>query len=114
MIVTLEASREDWINLDKFNSKGFFDKVRMMSGLYLLLWAFGFQINYQWNNWLWRSIFDTLVTKFDSNYFLELQNNIEANWFNSTILIISMPGTTCEEIGTRIGLITRRLSGVSI
>ena len=110
----MNAQRDDWINLDKFNSLGFFDKVRMMSGLYLLLWAFGYQINYQWNSWLWRSIFDELVSKFNSNYFAELEINIEKNWYNSTILMITMPGASCEEIGTRIGLIVRKLSGVFI
>ena len=49
----------------------------MMSGLYLVLWAFGYQINYQWNSWLWRSIFDEIAKKFDSNYFAELEINIE-------------------------------------
>ena len=68
----------------------------MMSGLYLVLWAFGYQVNYQWNSWLWRSIFDEIAKKFDSNYFAELEVNIEENWYNSSILLITMPGITCE------------------
>ena len=34
-IADLLAERDKWVTLDYFNSLGFFDKVRLMSGLYL-------------------------------------------------------------------------------
>ena len=114
IVSTLYTDRTKWVNLNHFNSLGFFDKVRLMSGLFLQFWAFGFQVNYQWNNWLWRALIDSILKKFDSNYFAEIEMNFQKDWLNSTYLLISMPGESCEAIGTRFGLIARHLSGVSI
>ena len=37
-----------------------------------------------------------------------------SNWTNLTVVLIDLPGKDCEEVGARIGLTIRRLSGVSI
>lgn len=54
------------------------------------------------------------MAKLDSDYFQEIESNVNQNWYNASVLFFTIPGHSCESIGTRVGIATRRLSGVGI
>ena len=50
----------------------------------------------------------------NSDYSHTLEENVAANWFNLSVLMMDLPGQQCEGIGSRFGLVVRRISGISI
>ena len=54
------------------------------------------------------------LSKLNSDYFKEIEHNFSVNWYNISIILMDIPGSTCESIGVRAGMAVRKLSGVSI
>ena len=54
------------------------------------------------------------MKKLDSSYFEEIEVNVNDNWYNASVILMTIPGHSCEMIGTRIGITTRRLSGFGL
>lgn len=110
----LEAGRSAWVNQDAINSLGFFDKIKALLAIYVLVWSIGYNIDEIWNSNVIQDLTRKMLQKLDSEYTVEIEQNVMNNWTNLTIILIDLPGSDCEEIGARIGLTIRRLSGVSI
>ena len=79
-----------------------------------MFWGLGYTINKIIESQEIHTLMDNIVTKFDSDYVLELTDNIHEDWLTATILLMTIPGKSCESIGTRVGIVTRKITGVSI
>lgn len=45
---------------------------------------------------------------------VEIEMNIMDDWDLVAVLLMTLPGKSCESIGTRLGIVTRKLTGVSV
>lgn len=54
------------------------------------------------------------VSRFDSKTTVELEMNVMKDWDVVMILLMTIPGKSCESVGTRLGIVTRKIYGVSM
>ena len=47
-IAALERDRESWIDKNEIDSLGFFDKIKILLSIYILVWAIGYNIDEIW------------------------------------------------------------------
>ena len=45
---------------------------------------------------------------------MQIERNILEDWDIIVVLLMTLPGKSCENIGTRIGIVMRKISGVAI
>ena len=114
VISDLELSRYQWVDINYINNKPFFDKVQLLMGLYIKFYALGFNIDKIWKSNIILAMIYKLNQKLNSDYFKEVEKNVSENWYNATILLMDIPGKTCESVGTRIGVTFRRITGISL
>ena len=88
--------------------------MRFFADLIFMFWGLGYTINKIYESKEIHNLIETILTKFDSNYVLEVTNNIHEDWDIIVILLMTMPGKNCESIGTRMGIVIRKLTGVSL
>jgi hypothetical protein len=72
---TLEENR-NWVNRKKIDSAGFFDKIKLLLGYYIVFWSVGYNIDEMWNSGLIQTLFQRVIDKLDLKYFEEIENNI--------------------------------------
>ena len=56
----------------------------------------------------------SFTARFDSYSMVEVEMNIFKDWDVVAILLMTLPGKSCESIGTRIGIATRKVMGISV
>ena len=111
----LELTRYKWIEPNYITNKPFFDQVQLLMTLYIRLYALGFNIDNIWNSMLIQRLFYKLTQKFlDADFFKIIEKNVSENWFNSAVILMDIPGKTCESIGDRIGITIRRITGIKL
>lgn len=92
----------------------YFQKVRFFSDLIFMFWGLGFTMNKIYESEDIHNMIRNILSKFDSNYVLEVTGNIHEDWGTVAVLLMTLPGKSCESIGTRLGIVLRKVTGVSI
>ena len=69
----LESGREAWVNQDAINSLGFFDKIKSLLAIYVLVWSIGYNIDEIWNSNVIQDLVRKLLKKLDSEYTVEIE-----------------------------------------
>ena len=54
------------------------------------------------------------LDKFDAKWFGEIETNVQENWLNLTLILIDIPGRDCQQIGSRLAIAVRKLSGIAL
>ena len=94
--VTLLQGDRAWVNRKKIDAAGFFDKIKILLGYYLTFWAIGYNIDEIWNSNLIQTFFTRTVDKMDIKWFDEVQDNVQSNWYNLTLILLDIPGRDCQ------------------
>ena len=92
----------------------YFEKTRFLADLIQMFWGLGQTIQEVLEDEAVDQVVANLLTKFDSSWAEEIEYNIFSEWNIVLVLLWTLPGKSCENIGTRVGIILRKLSGVGI
>lgn len=68
----LQADR-NWVNRKKIDSAGFFDKIKILLGYYIVFWSVGYNIDEVWNSGMIQTLVQRLLDKFDSKWYDEIE-----------------------------------------
>ena len=92
----------------------YFQKVKFFTDLIFMFWGLGYSVDKVVQSEEIHNMIKNIISKFDSSYILEFTNSVHEDWLIASILLMTIPGKNCEEIGTRMGIVTRKLTGVAI
>ena len=95
-ISRLEAGREAWVNEDVINQLGFFDQIKALLAIYVLVWSIGYNIDEIWNSNVIQQLTIRMLQKLDSEYIGEIEQNVMNYWSILTVVLIDLPGSDCE------------------
>ena len=93
-----------------FGFKGMTNLLR----IYGLQYIFMYNFNSIWESGLFHKLFKGLVNSFRSERFWDLKYLMSQDWGSMMVVAESIPGSTCEQIGAKIGILVRRISGFSL
>lgn len=79
-----------------------------------MFWGLGYTVNKLAENDLLHNLLENGVKRFDSYTQVELEMHVFKDWDIVMILLMTLPGKSCESIGTRLGIVTRKIYGVSM
>lgn len=99
---------------DPDNLSAYYQKVRFLSDIGILLWGLGYTVDNLATNDILYKVLMNILSRFDSTTSVEIEMNIFKDWDVVMILLMTLPGKSCESIGTRIGIVARKISGVSM
>ena len=95
-IVELENTRDDWIN-ELFIQEGqVFQKIKKLLAIFLLLTAFGVNLDIIWRSTYITQLINNLVDSFDSEWIDRVWKNVVDNWWTQTVVLSAVPGNPCE------------------
>lgn len=92
----------------------YFQKVRFLSDLGIMFWGLGYTTDRLIENGKLYQLLMSFTARFDSYSMVEVEMNIFKDWDVVAILLMTLPGKSCESIGTRIGIATRKVMGISV
>ena len=72
-IAALERDRLSWIDQNEIGGLGFFDKIKILLSIYILVWAVGYNIDEIWNTDTVQKLSKAFIAKFDDDYTDEIE-----------------------------------------
>lgn len=93
-IAALQANR-NWLDRGLVDKAGFFDKIKLLLGYYVTFWSIGYNIDEMWNSGIIQKLAERTVDKFRSEWYDEIESNVQSNWWNLTLILIDIPGRDC-------------------
>ena len=98
----------EWLNPDYYASLSFYDQIQELLAIYIKLFAFGYNFDLIWQSEIFYELVGNMRATFNSDQLSVVERNLGENWYNSLIVLQSIPGNNCESIGASVGIVLRR------